>query len=203
MALSRTTKLKAVNIALTSSQLAPVESLSSGDIDAEQAEQILDEVSVEVQTEGWAWNTRVLETLPDVSGNIFLEDNLLYVDAVDKNLRVVQQGNKLYDLDNNTFTFESKVELIKVYAYEFEELPESCRRYISLKTARLLQSRIIGEPSLTQNIAVEERIAYNKMKADDIRSKDLNMITSGPTSFYSTNRNSNVPYGLKTTLRRR
>ena len=178
----RTTKLKAVNIALQSAQIATVESLSSGDVDAEVAEIILDENTVEVQTRGWHWNTETMTLSPDQNGNIILPDNFLKVDAVDRNVNVIQRGTKLYDLDNNTFVFENKVELIAVVGLEYEELPETARRYIAYKTARIFQQRTLGEGNLNQMITMEEQTAWGQMLNEDIEAADYNHITSGYNS---------------------
>ena len=174
----RTTRLKAVNIALQSAQIATVESLSSGDVDAEVAEGILDENIVEVQTRGWAWNSEVVTLMPDQNGNIVLPDNFLKVDAVDTTINVIQRGNKLYNLDENSFIFSKKIELIVVIGLEFEELPESARRYITYKTARIFQQRTLGEQVLNQYIMNEEQLAWAQMLNEDIESADYNHITS-------------------------
>ena len=53
MSLSATTKLEAVNIMLSTIGENPVNSLTSGLVDAELAETILGSVSKAVQSEGW------------------------------------------------------------------------------------------------------------------------------------------------------
>lgn len=189
MALNRMTRLEAVNIALTSAQIAPVESLSSGDIDAEQAEIILDENTVEVQTRGWYWNTEEFTLLPDNNGNIILPDNTLKVDAVDTGLQVVQRGDKLYDLTNNTFVFEDKIKLVFVFALNFDELPQTCRRYIAKKTARIFQQRTLGEAQLNNYILQEEQTAWSQMLNEDIEAADYNMITDSIDSLRIVDRN--------------
>mgnify|MGYP001400660828 CR=1 FL=1 len=57
MALTATTKLEAVNLMLSTIGEAPVNSLTSGLVDAELAETILASVSKAVQSEGWNFNT--------------------------------------------------------------------------------------------------------------------------------------------------
>ena len=55
-----TSKLKAVNILLSVIGEAPVNNLTpplTGD--ASLAERVLDEISTEVQSSGWSWNTRI------------------------------------------------------------------------------------------------------------------------------------------------
>ena len=57
MANATTTELEAVNIMLSSIGEAPVNSLSSGLVDAELAQTTLHNVSREVQAAGWSFNT--------------------------------------------------------------------------------------------------------------------------------------------------
>ena len=52
------TKLQAVNQMLRSINEQPVSQLASGEIDAERAEDILDETSRRIQATGWHSNTR-------------------------------------------------------------------------------------------------------------------------------------------------
>uniref|UniRef100_UPI0040473467 hypothetical protein n=1 Tax=Shewanella sp. TaxID=50422 RepID=UPI0040473467 len=54
-----TSKLDAVNTMLSSIGEAPVSSLSSGLIEAEIAETILDTIDREVQSMGWHFNTEL------------------------------------------------------------------------------------------------------------------------------------------------
>lgn len=176
------TKLEALNIILSSSQLSPVESLDSGDIDAEIAESILQEVLEEVQTRGWAWNTEEMRILPDTSGNLNLPANVLSVDPVDPRKRVVQRGQRLYNLEENSFTFNQPIDVRLTLALVFEDLPQSVRRYISIKSSRLFQQRTLGDGNVHQFISMEETSAWNTLIMDDVRAKDVNMITGGPVS---------------------
>ena len=57
--MAATTKLDAVNTMLSAIGEAPVNSLSSGLIEAEIAETILDTVNTEVQSMGWHFNTEL------------------------------------------------------------------------------------------------------------------------------------------------
>lgn len=176
------TKLQAINIVLSNAQLSPVESLSSGDIDAEIAESVLDETTVEVQSKGWAWNTEEMKLTPTSDGYLTLPANTLEADAVDRSIRVVQRGNRLYDLDNNTFIFNKSMEARLVMALEFPDLPQSVRRYLALKSSRVFQSRTMGDGTLHQFIMLEEQAAWAELIKSDIRVKDRNHIKGGPVS---------------------
>lgn len=176
MMFRRTTVLDAVNDILTSSQLSPVESLNSGDIDAETAENILAEVGTETLTIGWYWNTETMELSPDNDGNINLPNSCLKIDASDSSLEVVQRGNRLYNLTDHTYVFSKPIELTMVLALDFEELPETCRRYISKKAALIFQEKTVGDPSIIQLIHRESLEAWAKMLKEDLDVCDYNHI---------------------------
>lgn len=175
-------ELDVINIVLGNSQLSPVDSLESGDIDAEVAKSILDESSVDVQARGWAWNTEIMTLTPNLEGYLSLPANTLEVDPVDKSLKVVQRGSKLYDLENNTYRFSGSLKVRLIVALDFELLPQSVRRYLAMKTSRLFQARMLGDNTLRSEISNEEQLAWAELIKSDIRTKDGNHIYGGPVS---------------------
>ena len=90
---------------------------------------------------------------------------------------LVIRGGKLYDRKTHTFSFEGvTVKCTVVWLFEFEELPESLRQYITIRAARQfsdgdLQSQIIN--GLTEDDEIKARINW---ESDDIRQGDLNML---------------------------
>lgn len=182
MAYSRTTRLDAINTILTSSQLSTVESLSSGDVDSEIAENILDEICVEIQTIGWYWNTEVFELSPDNDGNILLPSNCLKIDATDTYLDVVQRGSKLYNKETHSYSFSKPLELEIVLALDFEELPQSCRRYITMKSAMIFQERTVGDPTIVNALNQEAMQAWGQMKKEELDVVDYNGIYDSASS---------------------
>ena len=151
---AKTTELEAVNTILSTIGEPPINSFTGPlGADATIARNILAEVSREVQSEGWHFNTLVDQTLsPNASNEISLADEILRVDndpllknnSVTDDRNVIQRGNKLFDKKDNTFTFTSDVKVTLVYYYPFEELPEPARRYVTIKAARIFQDRMLG-----------------------------------------------------------
>ena len=95
MALTTTTKLEAINTMLSAIGESPVNSLTSGLVDAEQAETILNSVNREVQSMGWSFNTDLKrQFVPDTNKQIQIPSNILRIDmAQDKTdkLELVQR----------------------------------------------------------------------------------------------------------------
>ena len=98
MSLSATTKLEAVNIMLSTIGENPVNSLTSGLVDAELAETILGSVSKAVQSEGWNFNTeQKVSFSADTSGHILLPANILRADALEMNIKTKDTKIFMYE----------------------------------------------------------------------------------------------------------
>ena len=92
MPLNTTSKLEAVNTMLGSIGEAPVNSLTSGLVDAETAEKILDSVSREVQARGWSFNTDInLLYTPDASNanQITITSSVLRIEILNQKQNIL------------------------------------------------------------------------------------------------------------------
>lgn len=146
-----TTKLEAINIMLSSIGEAPVNSLTSGLVDAEMAETILNATSREIQSRGWKFNTeRNFRILPTPTNEIVLPLNTLRADLMktSSDLDLIQRGNKMYNLKTHSFKVSTAVELEMVVFLDFEQLPEAARHYITIRAARIFQDRAVGSDQL-------------------------------------------------------
>lgn len=185
MALTPTTKLEAVNVCLTNIGEAPVASLTGLQVDAQVASSIIDEVSREVQSNGWHWNTEVHTISPNISNQILLPANTLRVDTVekDRSLDVVQRGMKLYDRKDNTYTFTGSLRLHLTVALDFDEIPEAARRYITMRSSRVFQERTLGSESLSKFNRGDEQQAWALLQHEEAETGDHNMITDSYSTY--------------------
>lgn len=171
-----TTELEAVNECLENIGQAPVSTIA-GDlgVDTQIALNFVRKVNREVQSKGWHWNTeKDYPISPNGDNDILLPSGTLAVDstAEDRDRDVVQRGPRLYDRDNRTFSFQKPIKLKIVIALTFEDLPETARRYIALKAARVFQNRI--ESREDDGDLRDEMEAMNILHADELRSQDNN-----------------------------
>ena len=146
-----TTELQAVNTILSAVGEPPINSLDdSNPADAVIAHNILTEVSREIQSMGWHFNTvREVVFAPDTSdGNrINVGSNVVRVDLEPKHTGsydLVQRGSYLYDRKGQTSSFGSSVKATVVYMLSWDELPEPARRLITTRGARVFQARMVG-----------------------------------------------------------
>jgi len=179
-----TTKLDAVNTMLSAIGEAPVNSLSSGLVEAEVAESILDTVDREVQSMGWHFNTELNKSYAqDTNGYIQLGNDVLRADATLKvdSKDLVQRGTRMFDRQNHTFVIGASAALDVVVQLTFNDLPEVCKRYIVMRATRIFQDRVVGSGTLHDfQIRDEERALY-ELKEFDKSADDHNIFDNYDT----------------------
>lgn len=161
------TELEAVNVMLSVIGEAPINTLEgAATVDVIQAKAILSQVSREVQSVGWHFNTeREYPLLPDVNGEIILASNMVLVDAdTEPDVDVAQRGNKLYDRKNHTFQFKKTLKAEVIYLLGFEDLPQVARQFIVIRAARIFQDRMVGSDTLHGFSAEDEKKALADLK---------------------------------------
>ncbi len=176
-----TSELEAVNTLLDAAGESPVDTLeTSGLADVAAARTLLSEQSRLVQSLGWAFNTEYEYPLPpSEDGLITLPKNTLRVDADNRftNVDVVQRGLRLYDRKNHTYTFSQTLTGNITFLLDFDELPQTARHYIMVKSARIYQARVLGSDTQFKFSEAEEFAALVALKSAEEESADHNMLT--------------------------
>lgn len=171
-----TSKLEAVNTMLTAIGESPVNTItSSTTTDVSIALQILDNVSREVQSVGWHFNTDTNYLLTKNSSNqIELPSNALRVDNSNKDADkdLVERGRKLWDRENHTYTITKDIRVNITWFLEFIELPETARRYITIRAARIFQDRMLASETLHTFHQVDELQALSALKEHEGDTRD-------------------------------
>jgi len=191
--LTPTTELEAINVCLTNIGESPVSTIV-GDIsvDAAMARDLVRQVTREIQAMGFYWNTEVdYRLVPNTEGNLVLPANVLNVDTVgvDADKDLVARGRRMYDRRNHSYLFDKAVTVELVVALAFEELPESARRYISVKAARIFQERVMGSGSISNFNREDENEARAILIAENLAVEDNNMLTDSFTTGRILHRN--------------
>lgn len=184
MALTKTSKLQAINTMLGVIGEAPINTLEPTTSDAgvvstnetadvSVAKRILEEVSRETQSAGWHFNREVDVSLsPTADDEILIPNNAASIDVEPKNsstVEYVQRGEKLYNKTDHTFTITSTLKCTIIYMLDWEDLPQTARHYIMIKSARRLQDRSLGSDkhnSFNQLDEVQALIALKASEAD-------------------------------------
>lgn len=149
---SQTTLLDAVNRCLATVGERPVTALS-GTLTADTANALatVNETDLEVQSRGWAFNTERVQLTP-TANKIALPSNCVRVavsrsEYPDKEITVRDDSGtlRLYDKAHNTFTLTTALWATTVTLYDFEKCPESYKRYVTIRAARIFCDRALSD----------------------------------------------------------
>ena len=183
------TELEAVNTLLSVIGEAPVDKLSDITIneitDSALARRTLNEVSRDVQAEGWGWNTDRNVELAKTSLNEFvLPSNALsclfspnrYPDK-----QYVVRGLKVYDRAKRTFAFGGDITSLLIVdqvisQLEWDEIPHTAQQYIVIRSARIYSDRYLNSNAIYTYTAQDEEYARAMLIRDEERHLDSNML---------------------------
>ena len=181
MAIKKATKLQAVNTIVSNIGQAPVTNLESGNPLVEMAEQILDEITIAVLAEGWEYNMeRGYPFTPDSNNEILIPDNVISLDTKpgDGTQTVIRNG-KLYDRVAHTYEFTGQQELDVTWLFDFEELPEAFKNYITIRAANVFAGRSVGSSEAVQFGQREETIARATLLEYDTQQANYTIFADG------------------------
>ncbi len=172
-------KLAAVNYVLQGAGRGTVPALDTdGNSAAANAERIIDEVELEVQTDGWHYNDRRgVEITPDGSNFIVVPDGTLTIDSDGRDLgrNVVQNGDRLYDAEDNTFEFTGSLICRYVLRFEWECIPIPVRLYMAAEAACRYNLRH-GKLELRQRLEFARDGLRVKAKQFDTNARGTNVL---------------------------
>ena len=166
-----TTELEAVNVMLETIGEQPVNSLDISTIsEVSIASNILFDISREVQTRGYSWNTDTEYPLAVSGGEIPLPLNCIDVNITNQEDWLVQRGSRLYNRTDHTYTFAADVdvEATIIFFLPFSDLPQAARNFITLRSARKFQVRILGSESIEKFTEIDENQAWLTLSAKEV-----------------------------------
>lgn len=177
-------KLGMVNICLAAIGEIPLEQgtvlseLQSG-TDGAIARDIVSKTMIEVQNEGYFFNTDYgFIFIPDEEGFIVCPPNLLRVDSGSyvRSNKIVKKNEKLYDLREQSFIFTSNLKADAVWLVNYDELPFNGWNYIAHKAATTFEKATIASPDLGSNTEREEAKAKHALDKEHIKYMDYNLL---------------------------
>lgn len=162
------TELQAINQMLAAVGQMPVTSIdldqdeNPTNPDVAMAQETLNQVSREVQAEGWSFNREYRYPFtPNTSDEILIPSNVLQLDLCREEfgnlnkdaIRRVDSSDdkaKLYDKTAHTFKWSGIQYCDVMWLFGWEELPAPIVDYIINKAAAVFAQRIIGDANLYQ-----------------------------------------------------
>jgi len=146
-----TQELPAINQILTSCGQAPVTTLDQTNPEVAIAYATLLQVSREVQSEGWTFNKEYHYKIPtNTDKQIVIPNNIIQIklseNSQNMTFSAVRRSGKLYDRQNHTFTWDvAELECDIIWEFDFVDLPEPIRNYITSRAATIVSGRIVGD----------------------------------------------------------
>ena len=193
---ARSTELESVNVILSTIGEAPLNSLSGSlPVDGTVAKNVLSEISREVQSAGWHFNTHYKATLTrDTNNKIPVGTNVVRVE-LDPNLvskadyDLVQRDGFLFNMAKNTDIFDRNFEdVTQVLLLTFNEIPEQAIRYITIRSARVFHDRTLGANTLHKFSQEDEKQALSILRNAEARTGDFTIFDT-PEQIYTIARN--------------
>jgi hypothetical protein len=191
---TRTTELEAVNTILSTIGEAPLSTLTGSlPVDGTTAKNILNEISREVQSAGWHFNTQYkVDLTRDTDNKVPIGTDVVRVELSNRydksSYDVVQRGNYLFNLAKNSDIFDQDfTENTLIYLLQFEDLPEQARRYITIRSARVFHDRTLGANTLHKFSSEDEARSLSVMKQAEMQTGD-NTIFDSDLQKYIVNR---------------
>ena len=181
-AYAKSSELDAVNSILMSVGESPVNTLNTQSPEVAIAQKTLQQVTREVLSEGWVFNTEnEVKFTVDTNDQVTLSDAVLHVDTnrffhLDT-YNVIRKDGKLYDRyeHKNTFPDETTMYLDVVWMYAFEDIPQSFRDYITAKAIRKASLRMVSDLEINKALEQDEVVARSLAIEYDTRQADYNV----------------------------
>ena len=149
--------------------------------DGETAKRIIRSTMIEVQSRGWYFNTDYDYVLtPDINGFITLPPNVLRTDFGNTSNanRFLIKNNGIYDVANQTFIIEGEIMCDIVWLVDYTNLPPEAYEYISLRSARKFQQKVIGALETDQFTMRDEQDALVNLQRRQLQTQDYNIQNS-------------------------
>ena len=188
---TRTSELEAVNTILSTIGESPLNSLSGSlPVDGTIAKNVLSEVSREVQSQGWHFNTHYKVTLTrDTDNKIPLATNIVRVEIDPRQYSkvsydIVQRNNFLYNLAKNEDTFDTNFkDATAVYLLPFDEIPEQAKRYITIRSARIFHDRTLGANTIHKFSQEDEAKSLSILKQAESHTGDYSIFDTPEQAY--------------------
>ena len=160
------TELSAVNSILGAIGQSPVTTINKTNPEVGFIYNLLRDSNVEVQNEGWHFNTeRHVKYTPDSNGKIAIGADIIKMDVTDgwvkRQYDVVKRSGNLYDKYDHTDDWSDHTDILLdiTKLIPFEEVPSVFQRYIVSRSSRQAATQLVANPQLVQLLQSNEAMA--------------------------------------------
>jgi len=168
------TELSAVNSILGAIGQAPITQLkdpvtgvvTNNNPEVQFIYNLLRTANVETQSEGWHFNReRHVPFQTDGNDQIIISDDIVKIDLPDnwsrRHYNFVRRNGKLYDKISHTDEFPNidKIDLDVIRVYNFDDVPQVFKTYITYRASRQAAVQLVANPQLVQLLASSEALS--------------------------------------------
>lgn len=177
MAMHKLSQLEAVNQMLSAVGQLPVNTIVGDvNVDVTRALATLNTVSMQVQGQGWKFNTETgYVATPDSSKRLVFPDNVLSF-VPEGRTGTVMRGNTLFDTQNATYEFTGTIKGTAILALEWDLMPNHARQYIAIKAARLFQDETTGSETGHSFKVKDEAAAWSDFRRAEVNFGQYNFL---------------------------
>ena len=163
-----TQELPAINQILSSCGQAPVTTLDQTNPDVAIAYDTLLQVSREVQSEGWTFNTEYhYEMTRNASGEVAIPNNMIQIKLTENSANAefdcIRRSGKLYDRQHHTYDLSDisgdNIECDIVWEFDWVDLPEPIQNYVTARASTFVSQRIVGSTDQYSMLQQQEALA--------------------------------------------
>ena len=188
------TELSAVNSILGAIAQSPVTSLVYDNPEISLIYNLLRDANVDVQSEGWHFNTEkhVTYTPDSVTGKIVVGNDVLKMDVSEgwekRQYDVVKRGGYLYDKFDHTddWSDHTSIDLDITRLISFDDLPTPFQRYITYRASRVAATQLVANPQLVQLLAQQEALSRASLMEYETTQANYTMFGFPEDSSYTT-----------------
>ncbi|MBP00846.1 MAG: hypothetical protein CMG34_06500 [Candidatus Marinimicrobia bacterium] len=188
------TELSAVNSILGAIGQSPVTSIVFDNPEVSFIYNLLRDANVDVQAEGWHFNTEkhVTYTPDSVTGKIAIGNDILKMDVTDgwthRKFDVVKRGGYLYDKYDHTDDWSDATEILLdiIKLVSFNDLPAVFKRYIIAKASSKAATQLVVNPQLVQLLQQQEAFARATLMEYECNQGNHSMMGYPEDTVYTT-----------------
>ena len=154
---------------------------------------LLRDSNIDVQNEGWHFNTeKHVEYKPNSNNKIEVGNDVLKMDVTDgwtlKHYDVVKRNGFLYDKYDHTDDWSDVTEIYLdiTRLISYEDIPEVFKRYIIYKASTRAATQLVGNPQLARLLAQQEGLARANCLEYDCTQGNHSMFNFPEDSSFST-----------------
>jgi hypothetical protein len=191
--MAATSRLDAVNTMLAATGGSPVNTLTDGFIDVQNATAILARVTKEILSEGMNFNTDLAQSFSvDTNGQVILPITTLKADGsqdYNEKFNLIQRGFKMYDRRGHSFDLRfadpsvSEVFLDITTELDWDDIPQIVRTFIVARASVQYEVSYQGSDSTSQKLMAFEKQARLAVIQWDSESEDANFFDELYTNF--------------------